>query len=109
MANPGFSIGSLLMRMLVLYLKLTNPIQDLHHKPGRGMFRIPRVRHISAVVRYHRCVPVQAIYGDAKPELRAISVAFPFSRRDGGVHDEQSTRTNSMNRPGAYHSRTTCP
>src|ERR1700755_773868 len=91
-----------------MYIKLTNPLLDLHHRSDRGIYVMPRVRHISAVAHYHRRVPVETSFGDAIPEQRGISIALPFSRRDGGLHDEQSTRTNSMNRPGAYHFRTTC-
>jgi hypothetical protein len=72
------------------------------------MYVMPRVRRISAVAHYHRRVPVEAIFGDAIPEQRGVSIALPFSGRDGGLHGGQSTRTNSMNRPGAYHFRTTC-
>jgi hypothetical protein len=74
----------------------------------RGIYVMPRARHISAVAHYHRRVLVDAIFGDAIPEQRGVSISLPFLRPDDGLHDGQSTRINSMNRPGAYHFRTTC-
>ena len=87
-------------------IRLTNPLLDPHNRSGRAIYVMPRVRRISAVAQYHRHVPVEAIFGNAIPEQRGVSIALPFSRRDGGLHDGQSTRTNSKNRPGAYHFRT---
>ena len=90
-------------KLAILYVNLTNPPLDPHHRSGRGIYAMPRVRRFSAAAHHHRRVHVEAIFGDTIPEQRGVSIALPFSRRDGGLHDGQATRTNSKNRPGTYH------
>lgn len=99
-------------KLLILYINAYQvnkfPLGFAPQTKPRGIYVMPRFRHISAAAHYRRRAPLEAIFGDAIPEQRGLSISLPFSRADGGLHDGQSTRTNSMNRSGAYHFRTTC-
>ena len=69
-----------------MYIRLTNPLLDL--RPGRRIYVMPRVRHISAAVApYHKRMYIEAVFGSAIPEQRGVSMALPFTRCDGGLHD----------------------
>lgn len=84
MANPDFDLN--LGFQSIPFSETAHTVYQVNKSPPgsasqtrpRGIYVMPRVRRISAVAHYHRRAPVEAIFGDAIPEQRGVSISLPF-------------------------------